>query len=103
MKNLLSVLTALVIAFGFAGTASAAEDAPSNAEIKSVQMFEKVDLNNADAEALAASLHRVGIKKAEAIIAWRKANGKFTSVDQLIEVKGIGEAILAANRDRITL
>ena len=103
MKNLLSIFAAIIIAFGFAGTATAAEKTNTNASSESVQMIEKVDLNKADAETLANSLHRVGLKKAEAIVAWRKANGKFTSVEQLIEVKGIGEAIVAANRDRIIL
>lgn len=103
MKNLLSILAAIIISFGFAGAATAAEKTsnPKNSQV--VQMAEKVDLNKADAETLANSLHRVGQKKAEAIVAWRKANGKFTSVEQLIEVKGIGEATVAANRDRIVL
>ncbi len=103
MKNLLSILAAIIIAFGFAGTATAAEKTSAKNSSQAVQMAEKVDLNKADAETLANTLHRVGEKKAQAIVAWRKANGKFTSVEQLIEVKGIGEATVAANKDRIIL
>ncbi|QTX04880.1 ComEA family DNA-binding protein [Agromyces archimandritae] len=53
-----------------------------------------VDLNRADAAAL-ETLPRIGPALAERIIAWREANGPFTSVDQLDEVSGIGEAVLA--------
>ncbi len=103
MKKLVSVFVALVIALGFAGTSFAAEKTSTDKLVVAAQVVEKVNINSADAETLSKNLHRVGLKKAEAIIAWRKANGKFTSVDQLLEIKGIGEAILAANRDRVVL
>lgn len=48
-----------------------------------------IDLNTATVEQL-KTLKGIGQKKAEAIIAWREANGGFKSVDQLTEVKGIG-------------
>ena len=107
MKKLASFVTALIITFGFAGTSFAAEKIATKAVEKPAvvaeQAIEKINLNKADAEALAKTLHRVGLKKAEAIVAWRDSHGKFTSVEQLLEIKGIGEAILAANRDRIVL
>ncbi|MCI4675234.1 ComEA family DNA-binding protein [Candidatus Mycolicibacterium alkanivorans] len=52
-----------------------------------------LDLNTASAEQLDA-LPGVGPVTAAAIVAWRDANGKFTSVDQLGEVDGIGTARL---------
>lgn len=103
MKNLIAFIAAIIVAFGFAGTSFAAEKTAANPFAQAEQVVEKVNINSADAEALANSLHRVGMKKAEAIISWRETNGKFTSVEQLLEVKGIGEAILAANRDRVIL
>jgi competence protein ComEA len=54
---------------------------------------EAVDLNTATVEQLDA-LPGVGPVTAAAIVAWRQANGKFTSVDQLAEVDGIGPARL---------
>ncbi|GLE50504.1 hypothetical protein ATCCBAA256_00980 [Mycobacterium montefiorense] len=54
---------------------------------------EAVDLNTATTEQLDA-LPGVGPVTAEAIVAWRQANGKFTSVDQLADVDGIGPARL---------
>jgi competence protein ComEA len=52
-----------------------------------------VDLNTATVEQLDA-LPGVGPVTAAAIVAWRQANGKFTSVDQLGEVDGIGPSRL---------
>ena len=52
-----------------------------------------VNLNTATAEQLDA-LPGVGPVTAAAIVAWRAANGRFTSVDQLAEVDGIGPARL---------
>jgi competence protein ComEA len=54
---------------------------------------EALDLNTATVEQLDA-LPGVGPVTAAAIVAWRQANGKFSSVDQLAEVDGIGPARL---------
>src|SRR5581483_8430717 len=50
---------------------------------------EAVNLNTATVQQLDA-LPGIGPVTAAAIVAWRDANGKFTSVDQLAEVDGIG-------------
>ena len=57
-----------------------------------------LDINIGTADQFAAIMSGVGQKKAEAIVAYREANGPFTSVDQLVEVKGIGHALLQRNR-----
>lgn len=53
-----------------------------------------VDLNTAD-EAALDTLPGVGPVTATSIIEWRTRNGRFTSVDQLAEVDGIGPGRLA--------
>ena len=68
-----------------------------------VAMADPVDINSADAATLAQTLKGVGPAKAEAIVAFREANGPFRSVEELTEVKGIGEKLLEQNRDRITV
>ncbi|OAN36156.1 ComEA family DNA-binding protein [Mycolicibacterium iranicum] len=59
-----------------------------------------IDLNTATAEAL-DTLPGVGPVTAAAIIAWRDANGRFDSVDQLGDVDGIGPARLDKLRDLV--
>ncbi|MNN93394.1 ComE operon protein 1 [compost metagenome] len=46
-------------------------------------------------------LNGIGKAKAEAIVAYREANGPFASVDELLEIKGIGNALLERNRDKV--
>ena len=64
---------------------------------------ERVNINTADAATLDRVLDGVGPSKAEAIVAYRKANGPFKSADQLAAVKGIGLSTVERNRDRIVI
>jgi competence protein ComEA len=59
-----------------------------------------LDLNTADA-AMLESLPGVGPVLAERIVAWRTEHGRFTTVDELGEVSGIGEKMLSQIRDRV--
>lgn len=57
-----------------------------------------VDINTADAAALAKELRGVGSDRAQAIVQYRKEHGAFRTVDELVKVKGIGKKIVEANR-----
>ena len=61
-----------------------------------------VNLNTADAAAL-DTLPRIGPALAERILAWREKNGPFAAVEDLLDVPGIGEAILDGLRDLVTV
>jgi competence protein ComEA len=61
-----------------------------------------VDINRASADQL-DELPGVGPATAEAIIAHRDQHGPFGSVDELIDVRGIGEAKLEQLRDLVTV
>lgn len=61
-----------------------------------------VPVNTAPASEL-QKLPGIGPKLAEAIIAYRKQSGPFTSVEQLLEVKGIGPAKLGRMRPFVEL
>lgn len=64
---------------------------------------DRVNINTADATAIAAALNGVGDAKAAAIVAYRTEHGPFKSADQLAQVKGIGLRTVEMNRDRIEL
>jgi competence protein ComEA len=61
-----------------------------------------VNLNTADQTAL-ETLPGVGPVTAQAILQWRTEHGGFTSVDELLEVSGIGDATLAKIAPYVTL
>jgi competence protein ComEA len=61
-----------------------------------------VDLNTADATAL-ENLPGVGPATAQAILDWRQQNGRFQSVDDLLDVTGIGDKKLERMRDAVTV
>ena len=63
---------------------------------------DRVDVNTATAEELAAAMTGVGLKKAKAIVTDREENGPFLSIEDLVRVRGIGGATVDSNRDRIT-
>lgn len=83
MKTLIALLLAFTLASGIAIAG------------------QPVNVNTADAATLAESLDGVGASKAEAIIAYRDANGPFKDADQLVNVKGIGLKTLEKNRQYI--
>ncbi|MET0734316.1 MAG: ComEA family DNA-binding protein [Microbacterium sp.] len=62
----------------------------------------RVNLNTADAGAL-DTLPRIGPAMAQRILDWRDANGRFTSVEDLLAVPGIGDKMLEALRDLVTV
>ena len=68
-----------------------------------VSMAQAVNINTADAQSIADSLNGVGLKKAEAIVAWRDTNGVFKSQDDLINVRGIGQKTVEKNKTDIQL
>ena len=69
----------------------------------SAHAADKVNINTADAATIDRVLLNIGASKAEAIVAYRKANGPFRSPDQLALVKGVGLKTVEKNRDRIVV
>lgn len=61
-----------------------------------------INVNTADVAAL-ASLNGIGESKAQAIVAYRDANGPFAAVEELANVKGIGARTVEKNAERISV
>jgi len=64
---------------------------------------EPVNINTASAEEISESLKGIGLSKAQAIVAYREANGAFGHVDELVNVKGVGIRTVDQNRGMILL
>ena len=59
---------------------------------------ERIDLNTASVYDL-CRLPGIGEKRAQAIAAWREEHGPFQTVDELVQVSGIGPKILEGLRE----
>ena len=69
---------------------------------KAVPNGVRIPINQAGLATL-ETLPGIGVKKAQAIMDYRRAHGLFTSVNQLSEVKGIGPKLLAKILPQISL
>lgn len=98
---------ALVAGLLLAGAMATTVAPPASAQAESPQepagQALTVNINTADAEILSERLSGIGQSRAEAIIRYREMYGPFESVDELIDVSGVGEGTLARNRAAITL
>lgn len=61
-----------------------------------------VNLNTADSAAL-ETLPRIGPALAARILSWRDENGRFSAVEDLLDVPGIGDATFEGLRDLVTV
>lgn len=96
IKTLIT-LTALLSFNTFANETVNTEPTLANQAIST-----KIALNKADIKQL-STLKGIGSKKAQAIILYREQVGQFTSLDDLLKVKGIGKKILIDNEARLIL
>ena len=85
---------ALVLALGVGAVVPAA--------IQSGKQAAKININTATAAEL-ETLPRIGEKIAERIIDFRKKNGPFKRIEDLMKVSGIGEKVFLQLKDRITV
>ena len=74
----------------------------NNAKSNSLKEVGKVNINEAKQEDF-EQLPGIGPSIAKKIVEYREQNGKFTSIDELQEVKGIGEAKLENIKEYITV
>ncbi len=96
IKGIVTPLQILALLFMLSAGVTYAETPPMPAQAT-------ININKASPEEIAQSLKGIGVKKAQAIVAWRETHGSFNSLEQLTEVKGVGEATLAKNSQKMTL
>ncbi len=82
------------------GKATDSKNKTSSASVSKSQLSNIVNINTAGIEEL-CTLPGIGEVKAKAIIDYRNQNGKFNSVEDILNVKGIGPKTLEKIRSRI--
>ena len=87
------IVTSLLLPFYVVAGGSSDRDAHAD----------KVNINTASAEMLDAELKYVGPSMAERIIDFREKNGEFKSVEELTEVRGLGEKVIESNQDILSV
>ena len=61
----------------------------------------KLNLNKIDAKMLSNNIKGIGIKRAQAIVAYRQHHGQFKTIDDLAKVKGIGPKFVKKHRKNL--
>ena len=69
--------------------------------ISSVTSAAPVNINTASASEIAEALNGIGLSKAQAIVDYREAYGSFSRADEIIFVRGIGQATYEKNKGDI--
>ena len=62
----------------------------------------KININSADIDQLSL-IKGIGIKKAQAIVDYRTSHGQFTTLEEVVNVKGIGKGTLKKIMPYLTL
>ncbi len=57
-----------------------------------------ININTANADEISQNLKGIGNSKASAVVSYRDKNGKFTDLDSLTLVKGIGPKTVEKNK-----
>jgi competence protein ComEA len=92
MKKLLLLIVLPLSIFGLLQTSALAAGKTTHHRrvFAAAAQQNKVNINQANADQL-TSLKGIGVKRAQAIVAYRDAHGRFASVNDLIKVKGISQ------------
>lgn len=102
-KLMINTILAAALSAGSFLAIAAEPQAVAQTQIVATIDQPRVNINTADIETLARELNGIGAAKARAIVEYREENGSFASVDELIEVKGIGVAIMEKNLHKLTV
>ena len=95
MKNKLSwrlLAVASLLFLPFSQQVLAADKVEQSVQM-TTQVVEKININKATGDQLAV-IKGIGEKKAQAIIDYREVHGDFVDLNELVNVKGIGQATL---------
>lgn len=84
------------------GSSAKGKALPASSSAPAAAASGTVNLNAASAEQI-SFLPRVGIKVARRIVDYRKANGDFKRIEDVMEVKGVGEKLFVSLRPHLSV
>lgn len=102
-KQFKSVLLVFLLALSYASINIGWADTTQATQTTPQSTLNSVNINTATAAEIAAKLTGIGSAKAQLIVDYRTKHGDFVSIEELTQVKGIGEKLLAKNKARIAL
>ncbi|WP_286235586.1 ComEA family DNA-binding protein [Thalassotalea sediminis] len=98
IKDMMMKIKTLVVIATLLSFNTFADESTDTEQTSAIQpVTTKIALNKADAEQL-STLKGIGVKKAQAIILYRQQMGEFQTLEDLLNVKGIGKKVLADNQ-----
>ena len=102
MKDIFKTTLALAFTSMLIATPALANTESATQAVEISESVSKVNINTASVDALVA-LPGIGKKKAQAIVDYREENGKFLIVEDLQNVKGIGQKAMAKLSSLVTV
>lgn len=102
-KSMLNLALAFVVVMFVSSVCFAAEPLGNKPPAKpDINTAAKIDINTASANDL-ITLNGIGKSYAERIVEYRKANGPFKILEDLMKVNGIGKVTFEKIKDKITV
>lgn len=98
MKRSVLTLALVLVCFGALSLDAQRPAKPASA----ASSAEVVNLNTATANQI-ADLPGIGVKTAELIVQYRVKNGPFKKIEEVMNIRGVGEKTFLRIRDRITV
>lgn len=82
---------------------SASSEVEHNSNRTGLNSVKMINLNTATQDELVRELNGIGQAKAKSIIEYREKYGPFISINQIMEVSGVGPAIFEKNKDKLSI